>query len=230
MEAATRVRRAIAGFSIRDFGVLARSKYASLIAGVAARDEAALKLLLSPAALASVRAGWLHPRGCVGVALTSWEESVTGVVASSAKAGVVASGAMFGQDTPDDFVQLSFRAVTIQRETGEGGGGNSATRNKQPPRHRTDTQAPPGAWIAVSDEATGCVYYWDRLTGMTRWTAPRVSEFTAAGTHLPFVLAAAGGAKRETHPDGYVRVEHTITFERCTKDGQRSSDWYIVGL
>jgi hypothetical protein len=96
-------------------------------------------------------------------------------------------------------------------------------------RH-TDAAARAAAWVAVIDAETECTYYWDRVSGRTQWApVPRAAEFAAAGAFLPFVLADAG-TQRAPLPDGSVRVQHAVTFERCTKDGQRSSDWYIVAL
>jgi hypothetical protein len=232
-DSSMRVRRALKGFSLRDFGALARARYTSLLSSVSTHDEATLKSLLSPAALSSVRAGWLQARGRIGASIESWDEVSSVVVASAAKAGIQASGSLLA-DVPDDFVQIAFRAVTIQKEIkqDESNVSASARFQKNSPRMRTDVQTPPSSWLAVDDEATGSVYYWDRVSGNTRWTPPRASEFTAAGSHLPFSLANAGSSREPIGEGGRggVRVQHTITFEKCTKDGQRSADWYIVGL
>jgi len=224
--AAAAVRRALPSFTVRDFSAVARRKYTAFIAAATARDEAALKPLLSPAALASVRAGWAAggTAGGGALAVSDWDEAGTGIVASAAAAAPQAAGAAaFMADAPADFVQISFRAVARLEPTARGarsGGGGAA----EPPRRaRVAPGAAPPAWAAVDDAATGCLYYWDRTTGRTAWQPPRASDFVAAGAHLPFAAPALAR-------DVAGRATHLVTFERCTRDGQRSADWYICAV
>ena len=84
--------------------------------------------------------------------------------------------------------------------------------------------APP-AVVAVEDAASGCAYFWERLSGAVSWRAPR--DFRAAGAGLPFLAARAG--RREPLAGGGEKVTHVVTYEMVVKDGQRTG-WYIVGL
>jgi hypothetical protein len=228
-EAAIRVKRAVPGFSLRDFSAQARADYATAIAAISARDERALKSLLSTAALSGVRAGWAAELDGgarrAPVTITHWDEAATGVVASGALAAPAVAGSVFANQL-DDFVQVTLRAVTLQKWGAPGGGAAVTASAAAAPRRRIAEGATLPAWAAVEDAGSGLYYYWDRVSGRTTWALPR--EFTAAGPQLPFSLTTSGDQTKLA--DGEVRVTHHVTFEQCTRPSQRSGAWYIVSI
>ena len=241
--AVAQVSTVLPTFSQQAFVSDARATYARLLAAVSSHDVHKLKELLSPAALAAVRAGFAESeRSGVrqGARIVAWDLGRTGIVRtrlytpSREAAGAVPSFS----GPPPEWLHITFAAaLTVEpfatRVQGGGSGGSSGGSGGTQPRARTP------CFVPVSDPASGCLYWWDRTTGATTWERPRDASLATSAV-LPFRLETAG-CEREALPvtaDGspqLVRVLHHITFERDVRvEGNAAAaavrPWHIIAV
>lgn len=224
---------AVPGFTDGAFAAEARGAYTRLLAAASGGGDGALRPLLTPAALAAVRAGLAGGGGAGaprhGARVHAWDDAATRVVSVGVFGGKLGGVASAGDV---EFAQVTLRCATVQEVwvveegggAGVGAGGAGAAASAPFPAL--------ALWEAVADEETGCVYYWDRLSGRTTWEAPLPRAFVAASSSGPFRVEQAGHEREDAGKLGakqLVRVVHDVTWEKCVKAGTNSA-WAICRL